>query len=175
MLSQGCPDDVEHIEAAFSPEFLGKGIQSPGAISIGLAGARRMMARDSLSWMWVEACEMLDRAERLQRQFFQLHRLSQQRPRWEPPVDIFETAQKLKVVVLLPGVPRDLMTVSMEDEQLIITGERPLPFNGPAIIHRLEIPYGRFEKRIQLPSADFELLDAELVDGCLALNLEKCR
>lgn len=132
-----------------------------------------MLTRDPLDWMWVEACEMLNRADRLQRQLFQLQRLSQRRPNWEPPADVFETDRELKVVVLLPGVSADLVTVSIDGRQLIIAGERRLPLSGPATIHRLEIPYGWFEKRIQLPSARYEVMGSELADGCLILNLAK--
>jgi HSP20 family molecular chaperone IbpA len=123
--------------------------------------------------MWVEACEMLDRAERLHRQLFQLHRLSQRRPNWEPPVDVFETERELKVVVLLPGVTAELVAVTIEGSQLIIAGERRLPISGPATIHRLEIPYGRFEKRMQLTSRRYEITGSELANGCLILNLRK--
>lgn len=132
-----------------------------------------MLTRDPLDWMWVEACEMLNRADRLQRQLFQLQRLSQRRPNWEPPADVFETDRELKVVVLLPGVSADLVTVSIDGRQLIIAGERRLPLSGPATIHRLEIPYGWFEKRIQLPSARYEVMGSELAGGCLILNLAK--
>ena len=44
-----------------------------------------------------------------------------------------------------------------------------------AAIHRLEIPYGRFERRIALPAGEFELLDRRLEHGCLALELRRLR
>jgi HSP20 family molecular chaperone IbpA len=134
---------------------------------------KTMLTRDPLAWMWVEACEMLDRADRLHRQLFQIHRLSQRRPNWEPPADVFETDQEVKVVVLLPGVTADLVAVTIEGEQLIIAGERRLPISGPATIHRLEIPYGRFEKRMRLPSTRYEITGSELASGCLILSLSK--
>ena len=52
--------------------------------------------------MWSEALSMLDRAERLQRQFFH-HAASA----WEPPADIIESADQVYVQVALPGVPAD--------------------------------------------------------------------
>ena len=42
-----------------------------------------------------------------------------------------------------------------------------------AAIHRLEIPYGRFERRIALPAGRFEVARSDLVDGCLTLSLRK--
>jgi HSP20 family molecular chaperone IbpA len=123
--------------------------------------------------MWAEACEMLERAERLQRHLFQLHWLSRRRPNWEPPVDVFETEHDLKVIVLLPGVAPDRVVVTVEGGQLIVVGERRLPILGPVTIHRLEIPYGWFEKRIRLPAMGYELIASEFANGCLVINLGK--
>lgn len=130
-----------------------------------------MLTRDPLAWMWIEACEMLDRAERLNRQFFRLQRLSRRSPSWEPLVDIFETDRELQVIVLLPGVTADRLTVTIEDDLLVVSGERPLPITGPATIQRLEIPYGWFEKRIALPSTRYQVLSSNLAHGCLILKL----
>jgi HSP20 family protein len=148
-------------------------------LSVGLArnvctnGETIMSTRDPFAWMWVEACEMLNRADRLHRQLFQVQQLSQRRPNWEPPADVFETDTELKVVVLLPGVSADQVAVTFEGRHLVIAGERRLPISGPATIHRLEIPYGWFEKRIQLPSARYEVKASELASGCLVVNLTK--
>jgi HSP20 family protein len=40
-------------------------------------------------------------------------------------------------------------------------------------ILRLEIPQGRFERRIRLPASRWELNRSTLVNGCLLLNLTK--
>jgi HSP20 family molecular chaperone IbpA len=41
------------------------------------------------------------------------------------------------------------------------------------MVHRLEIPYGRFERRITLPAAGLQLGQAEFADGCLMLKFSK--
>ena len=57
---------------------------------------------------------------------------------------------------------------------LIVTGERSLPVElRNARIHRLEIPQGHFERRIELPPARFELSGRHLANGCLMLQLHK--
>jgi HSP20 family molecular chaperone IbpA len=138
-----------------------------------------MTSRDPTAWMWAEACDFLDRAERLQRQFFQLdafetRRLKNQRPAWQPPVDLFETERELQILVALPGVAPEQLTVVVDGDSLVVVGERQPPQRARgAAIHRIEIPYGRFERRIRLPPGRFALDQRELVHGCLFLTLRK--
>ena len=47
--------------------------------------------RNQPTWMWAEAFDLLERADRLHRQFFRFERSAAQAPRWEPPVDVVET------------------------------------------------------------------------------------
>ncbi|KAB7628184.1 Hsp20/alpha crystallin family protein [Alkalilimnicola sp. S0819] len=131
-----------------------------------------MSARDPRRWMWAEACELLDQAERLQRQFFELS--AAPRARWRPPVDVMETEQALIVLAALPGVPADRIEVLLEQGVLLISGHRPLPAElRGAALHRLELPHGRFQRAIELPAGRFRLRRQELRDGCLVLELEK--
>ena len=128
---------------------------------------------DPLAWMWLDACEMVSRAERMHRRLFGVARCEDRSPCLEPPVDIFENGRELRVIVLLPGVAADRMTVELDDGVLTITGSSPFPVPAHAHIHRLEIPYGGFEKKIQLPSSIYELTASEYRDGCLTLRLSK--
>ncbi len=134
-----------------------------------------MTPRDSRAWMWTEACDFLERAERLHRQFFQLDSLHGGQPAWQPPVDLFETERELQILVALPGVEPEHVQVVIDGASLSVVGERHVPPRSRgAAIHRIEIPYGRFERRIQL-SADrrYELDRRELANGCLLLTLRK--
>jgi HSP20 family molecular chaperone IbpA len=113
----------------------------------------------------------MERAERLHRQFF--HR-GPATPHWEAPCDIFETDDTLTILVALPGVPVDQIQVTMSAGVLVVTGERPLPADmAKARILRLEIPHGRFQRRIELPPARFEITGRHLADGCLMVRLHK--
>lgn len=124
--------------------------------------------------MWAEACEMLGRADRLHRQFFQLGPDHERGPVWEPPVDLYESAAEIGILVALPGVEPGQVQVAIEDGSLVVTGFRPMPAGDrSAVIRRLEIPHGRFERRIELPTGRYELRRRELVDGCLLLTLGK--
>ena len=133
-----------------------------------------MRSRDPGAWMWAEACELLDRAERLHRQFFVPQGSKGRRPTWEPPVDLLETEGELWICVALPGVAKEHLEVLVDSGTLIVTGERPMPGRTQGIrIHRLEIPYGRFERRIELPPGRFDVVKRDLIDGCLTLGLRK--
>jgi HSP20 family protein len=121
--------------------------------------------------MWEQACEAMDRAERLRRQFF--HR-SRATPAWEAPCDIFESHDALTIMIALPGVEPDQIKVTLSAGVLIVSGEHPLPHEAQdARIHRLEIPHGHFPRRIELPPARFEISGRHLANGCLMLQLHK--
>jgi HSP20 family molecular chaperone IbpA len=132
-----------------------------------------MTAGDPRNWMWGEACAMIERAEQMHRQFFQPDLSSVQAVNWEPPVDIFETERELLIVAALPGVEPQDLDVSIEGSLLRVAGQRRLPAAHGAAIHRLEIPHGRFERRIRLPAARLRLDRSELASGCLFLRLSK--
>jgi HSP20 family molecular chaperone IbpA len=132
-----------------------------------------MTSRDFSNWMWGEALSMIERAERLQRQFFQHAAVA-----WEPPVDIMESTEQVRVQVALPGVPADAVTVSLDPAGLRVSAVRPFPCRDDTMsVHRLEIPYGRFERHIGLPLGDpyapLELVDRQLADGVLTLVFRK--
>ena len=132
-----------------------------------------MVARDTEMWMWSEACEMLTRAERMHRQFFQLQR-SRRAPAWEPPVDVLETEREVLVLVALPGVSPDGVEAGIDGGDLIILGNRTLPAElRNAVIHRLELPQGRFERRVALPPGRYDQVQRSAVDGCLLIVLRK--
>ena len=121
--------------------------------------------------MWEQACEAMERAQRLHRQFF--HR-SRAEPAWEAPCDILETDEALTILIALPGVEPDEIKVTLSAGVLIVSGERPLPREvRDARIHRLEIPHGHFQRRIELPPARFEISGRHLANGCLKLQLHK--
>jgi HSP20 family protein len=124
--------------------------------------------------MWSEACEMLARAERLHRDLFTPARSTSMLPAWEPPVDVLETEREVLVLVALPGVNPDHVEAAIEDRVLVIAGTRILPAElRTAIIHRLELPQGRFERRVRIPGGRYGDVRRSSVDGCLVITLRK--
>jgi HSP20 family molecular chaperone IbpA len=133
-----------------------------------------MSLRDPRAWMWAEALTLWEQADRLQRQFFQLGAAPAQRPTWEPPLDVLEAGNTLTIVVALPGVPPSHVEVVIDGLALAVRGERPMPgARSGAAIRRLEIPYGRFERRMQLPPGRYQIEQRALEDGCLTLRLRR--
>jgi HSP20 family protein len=127
------------------------------------------MPRTAAELMWVDALRVVARADRLQREFFQPASAG-----WEPPVDLLETDAALILVVALPGVRAADVDLVIGGGEIAIIGIRRLPaIREPARIHRMELPHGRFERRVALPPGAFEVLRRDLADGCLTVVLRK--
>ena len=125
-------------------------------------------------WMWSEALETLDRAERLHREMFRPARTGSHVPTWEPPVDVMETESAVIVLVALPGVEPSGIAVSLDRDVLSLSGTRLFPRElDAALIHRLELPQGRFERHVSLPPGGYAAVRSTAADGCLTIVLEK--
>ncbi|MDR3465153.1 MAG: Hsp20/alpha crystallin family protein [Xanthobacteraceae bacterium] len=125
-------------------------------------------------WMWAEAIEMLARADRLHRQMFQPRRATGRLPTWEPPADVLETEHEVLIVVALPGVDPDRMRVAIEGADLVVAGTSVLPVQlQDTVIHRLELPRGHFERRIQLPPGRYGQVERATAHGFLVVTLTK--
>ncbi|HKT53491.1 MAG TPA: Hsp20/alpha crystallin family protein [Caulobacteraceae bacterium] len=130
--------------------------------------------RNSQDWMWSDALEMLARTERLHQQFFQPSASRPGRARWEPPVDVLETEHEVVILAALPGVADAQIEAVIEGSHLIIAGERSVPEAlRTAVIHRMELPQGRFERRIPLPRGRYERISRQMINGCLVVSLRK--
>lgn len=130
--------------------------------------------KDFPRWMWSEACEMLARAERLQQQLFRLQYQVARQPSWCPPVDVLETDEEVLVFIAVPGVDPDAIEASIDVDELVIAGVRVLPpAFRTAVIHRLELPQGRFERRIRLPEGAYRAIRWSASEGCLLIRLAK--
>ena len=125
------------------------------------------------SWMWSEAIAMLERAERMREHFVQpVH--APTRVAWEPPVDVLETDRRVLVLVALPGVDVGEVVARIETGDLIVSGTRAYPAEmRTAVIHRLELPQGRFERRLRLPPGRYAKIERSAAHGCLMITLTK--
>jgi HSP20 family protein len=141
-----------------------------------------MAAHDWDFLIWHRASDLLQQAERIQRNFLQIaagahYRASPGRtPSWEPPVNVVETDESLWVISALSGVAADRVDVRIEGRELVIAGERPLPrCCNDGELKIWEIPLGRFERRLRLVGGENPLLlgDISFQDGLLIIELRK--
>jgi HSP20 family protein len=124
--------------------------------------------------MWSQACEMLARAERLNRELFRPLGSVARLPAWEPPLDMLETEREVLVLIALPGVNPERVEAVLDGNDLVVAGARILPDElRTAVIHRLELPQGRFERRVRLPAGRYSAVRHSVADGCLVFALEK--
>jgi HSP20 family protein len=132
------------------------------------------MPKYPVNWMLSEAIDSLARADRLHRQFFSLQpSAGSQESSWEPPVDVLETDEEILILVALPGVNPEEVEAVIDSGTLIVSGRRVLPVElRDARIHRLELPQGRFERRIVLPVGRYAV-SRFAVNGCIVLRLSK--
>jgi HSP20 family protein len=110
----------------------------------------------------------------MHREVFRPTRYSSHSSSWAPPVDVFETRAEVIVLVALPGVDADDVEISLAGGALIFSGASTWPADlGAAVIHRLELPQGRFERRVPLPPGRYSAARRSASRGCLTVVLEK--
>jgi HSP20 family protein len=134
----------------------------------------RMATEDPINWMLSDAIVTLARAERLHQQFLKLRpSAGAVEPCWEPPIDVLETDREVLILIALPGVDPDDVEALIDEGVLIIGGRRVLPPElRNARILRMELPQGRFERRIGLPQGRYTITRFA-TNGCIGLRLAK--
>jgi HSP20 family molecular chaperone IbpA len=133
------------------------------------------MANDPHDWMWSEALSMLAKAERMHQQMF-TPVTARRQIAWEPPVDVLETEREVLVFAALPGVDVAQVEAAIDGACLVIAGQRVLPPElHSAVIHRLELPQGRFERRVPLPAGRYDGVRRAAAHGCLVISLSKLK
>jgi len=122
--------------------------------------------------MWAEACARLDEAERRHRRFFDLLAGPSAAPVWEPPANIFASGDELHISIALPGARAEDVVVQIASSGLLIETTVPPPaFAVGMDVVRLEIPYGRMRRRIDLPPGRYVLRENRFENGSLFLRL----
>ena len=94
---------------------------------------------------------------------------------WTPAVDITEHDDEYSVKVELPGVNKDDVKLTLENNILTIRGEKKQEKETKKEnYHRIERCYGSFQRSFTLPNAiKSERIDASFKDGILTVILPK--
>ncbi|HCJ78070.1 MAG TPA: heat-shock protein, partial [Gammaproteobacteria bacterium] len=92
---------------------------------------------------------------------------------WMPAVDIEEDDKSYMVRAELPGVHKDDVHVTIENNVLTIKGEKKVEIEDTKR-HRMERSYGSFVRSFTLPqTVKTTNIKAEFVDGVLSLTITK--
>ncbi|HEX9800353.1 MAG TPA: Hsp20/alpha crystallin family protein [Thermoanaerobaculia bacterium] len=94
---------------------------------------------------------------------------------WLPPVDIREKEDALMFAVELPGMTKEDIDITLENNVLTIAGERKFEKETKGEeFHRLERSYGHFTRSFTLPSSvRTDKVDANFDNGVLHISLPK--
>lgn len=92
-----------------------------------------------------------------------------------PPLDLSETEHAVQVRLDLPGLTREQIKLSLQDDVLTISGERPVDtLETGAEYHRRERAQGRFERSVRLAlPIDAAKVTASYKEGVLVVTLPK--
>jgi HSP20 family protein len=94
---------------------------------------------------------------------------------WRPSVDIRETEDAYTIEADMPGVSKDAVDVSVEDNVLTITAERKDEHEeSQEGYRRRERRFGTYKRTFTLPrEVDAERVDAHYANGVLSVTLPK--
>lgn len=139
-----------------------------------MKGGEENMPRDLMPWSpWREMMNMRETIDRFFDEPFS-SRLAVQGS-FQPSVGIRETDKELVVEVDLPGVKEEDIDVQIEDDKLVIRGERKYSSEvKKEDYYHMESSYGSFSRTIGLPSyVDASRAEAEVKDGILEVKVPK--
>jgi HSP20 family protein len=90
-----------------------------------------------------------------------------------PPASVTEIADGYMLEIEMPGVKKDGLEISVENNELTIVGRRSLPAVEGRLIHR-ESRSENFRRVFELdPSIDSDKISAKIEQGLVALTLPK--
>jgi HSP20 family protein len=95
--------------------------------------------------------------------------------RWMPPVDIRESGDALMLSVDLPGVKKEDVQITLENNVLTVGGERKFEKDvEEENYHRIERAYGSFARSFTVPgNLRHDQIQASFENGVLTVTLPK--
>ncbi len=95
--------------------------------------------------------------------------------KWVPPVDIRETDDELTLLAEVPGLGKDDVNVTLENNVLTLSGERRFEKDADKEgYHRIERSYGNFTRSFTLPAnVQTDQVKASFEQGVLSITLPK--
>ena len=95
--------------------------------------------------------------------------------RFTPGMNVYETDDAFELTMELPGMKKDNIDISIENNMLNISGERKATREEDGrTYHRIESRFGKFSRNLPLPNnIDDEAIEAEYDNGVLTINIPK--
>ena len=91
----------------------------------------------------------------------------------KPPASVTEIADGYMLEIEMPGVKKDGLEISVENNELTIIGRRSLPAVEGTLIHRESRPEN-FRRAFEIdPSIDADKISAKIDQGLVTLTLPK--
>ena len=111
---------------------------------------------------------------RLFNETLQREEAQEQQVQWAPRVDVAESQNEIVVQVEVPGMRREEIVLTIEDNVLTLSGEKKQEALEGYRYHRAERTQGRFRRTFSLPaSIDTAKVKAAYKDGLLTITLPK--
>jgi HSP20 family protein len=93
-----------------------------------------------------------------------------------PQLELAETEKSYLLKISLPGLPKEAITLSIEDNILTVSGEALKPTSSAETTLYSDISYGTISRKVQLPKgADSSQIEAEYMNGMLHLTIQKSK
>ena len=94
---------------------------------------------------------------------------------WIPPVDVEETKNEVLVKVEIPGMKKEDIKISLQNDNLLIEGEKKQEKEDKnKNYHRIERIFGKFKRIITLPcEVKTDKVKAKYENGLLMVSLPK--
>ena len=94
---------------------------------------------------------------------------------FSPKIDISEEKDKINVVAEIPGVKKDNIKITLQDNILMIEGEKKKETEEKdKNFYRSERIFGTFKRSFTLPvEVDSEKVEAKFEDGMLHISMKK--
>lgn len=94
---------------------------------------------------------------------------------WFPTTDVSETPEHLKLRLEVPGLSREDIKISVENNMLTVRGEkRQETTSEDETFYRTERSYGSFERSFTLPNhLEHDEIKANLQDGVLTIQIPR--
>lgn len=93
---------------------------------------------------------------------------------WKPATDVYETDSEIVILMDIAGISTKDITLQLNDNVLVLSGLRREIAGVKRKYHAMEIDFGPFERRIELPApVDPERVTARYLQGFLEVRLPK--